>query len=81
MMVKKMVLLCKSTQTSLAQKIWPQTEHPLTEVEECQAWALSTESHSEGVFYPPSLVSWPPHLLRDVSLPVIEPVLVVSLLI
>ena len=50
MMVKKMVLLCKSTQTSLAQKIWPQTEHLITGVEECQARALSTESVSEVSF-------------------------------
>ena len=50
MMVKKMVLLCKSTQTSLAQKIWPQTEHLITGVEECQARALSTESVFEVYF-------------------------------
>ena len=37
MMAEKMVPLCKSTQTSSAQKMWPQTEHPLNGVEECQA--------------------------------------------
>ena len=80
MMVKKMVLLCKSTQTSSAQKMWPQTEHPLTEVEECQAWAHSTESLSKGLLHSPFLVSRSPSLLQDAPIPVSRPVLVVSLL-
>ena len=37
MMAEKMVPLSKSTQTSSAQKMWPQTKHPLNGVEECQA--------------------------------------------
>ena len=79
MMAEKMVPLCKSTQTSLARKMWPQIEHHLTVVEECQGRALSTESLSKGLLHPPSLVSWPPPLLRDALIPVPRPVLVVSL--
>ena len=63
MMVEKMVPLCKSAQTSSAQKMWPQIEHPLTRVKECQARALSIESLSKGLLHPPSLVSRPPPLL------------------
>ena len=59
MMAEKMVSLCKLAQTSSTQKIWPQTEHPLTEVEECQARDLSAESLFEGLLHPLSLVSWP----------------------
>ena len=50
-------------------------------VEECQTQALFVESLFEGLLQPPSLVSRPPHLLRDVPFPVIKPVLVVSLLV
>ena len=81
MMAKKMVSLCKSAQTSSTQKMWPRTEHPLTGVEECQTRTLSTESLSKGLLHYPSLVSWPLPLLRDVPLPVLGPVLVVSLLV
>ena len=34
-MAKKMVPLCKLTQTSSTQGMWPQTEHPQTRVEGC----------------------------------------------
>ena len=63
MMTEKMVSLCKSAQISSAQEMWPQTEHPRTGVKECQARALSSESLSEGLLYPPSLISRPPPLL------------------
>ena len=63
MMAENMVPLYKSAQTSLAHKIWPQTEYPLIGVDECQARALSTNSHSENLLHPPSLVSRPPPLL------------------
>ena len=49
-------------------------------MEECQAWAFSTDSHSEGLLHPPFLVSRPPSQLWDVSVPVPGPVLVLSLL-
>ena len=80
MMAKKMVPLCKSAQTSSAQKMWPQTKHPLTGVEECQARALFAQSLFEGLLHPPSFVSRPPPLLRDALIPVLGPMLVVSLL-
>ena len=79
-MAEKMVPLCKSTQTSLAQGMWPQTEPHLTKVEECQARVLSAKSLFEGILHPPSLVSWPPPLLWDAPVPVIGHVLVVSML-
>ena len=63
MMAEKMVPLCMSAQTSLALKMWPQIEHPLTGVEKCQARALFVESLSEGLLHPPSLVSRHPTLL------------------
>ena len=77
-MVEKMVLLCKLTQTSLTQRMGPQTEHPQTKVEGCQAQALSAQSLSEVLTHPPSLGSQPPPLLRDVPVPIPEPVLVVA---
>ena len=80
MMAKKMVPLCKLAQTLSARKMWPQTKHPLTGVEECQARALSAKSIFEGLLHPPSHVSLPPPLLRDALVPVPRPVLVVSLL-
>ena len=80
MMVEKMVPLCKSTQTSLAQEMWPQIERPLIGVEECQARVLSAQSLSKGLLHPPSLVSLPPPLLQDAPVPDLEPVLVVTLL-
>ena len=80
MMAEKMVLLCKLTQISLAQEMWPQTKHPLTGVEECQARALFAQSLFEGLLHPPSFVSRPPPLLRDALIPVLGPMLVVSLL-
>ena len=80
MMAKKMVPLCKSAQTSSTQKMWPQTEHPLTEVEKCQVQALSTKSLSKGLLHLPSLVYRSPSLLRDALVLVSGPVLVVSLL-
>ena len=81
MMAKKMVSLYKLAQTSSAQKMWSQTKHPLTRVEECQARAFSTDSHSKGLLHPSSLVFRPPSLLRDVPLHVPRPMLVVSLLV
>ena len=63
MMVEKMVPLYMSTQTSSAKKIWPQTEHPLSGVEECEARALFAQSLFEGLIHPPSLKSWPSPLL------------------
>ena len=60
--------------------MWPQTEHPLTRVEEYQARAFSTDSDSENLLHPPSLVSRPPPLFQDVSVLVPGPMLVVSLL-
>ena len=80
MIAEKMVPLCKSDQTSSAQKIWPQTKHPLTGVEECQARDLSVESLSKGLLHHLSLVSWPPFLRQDVPVTVLGLVLVVSLL-
>ena len=75
MMAEKMVLLCKSTQ-----EMWPQTEHPLTGVDECQARALFAQSLSEGLLDPPYLISRTPPLFRDALVPIPEPVLVFSLL-
>ena len=60
--------------------MWPQTEHSLTEVEECQAWAHSAESLSKGLLHSPFLVSLSPSLLQDAPIHVPRPVLVVSLL-
>ena len=60
--------------------MWPQTEHPRTGVEECQARVLSTESLFKGLLHSPSLVSRPPPLLRDALIPIPGPMLVVSLL-
>ena len=80
MMAEKMNLLCMSTQTSLAQKMWPQTEHPLTGMEGCQAWAFYAQSLSKGLTHPPSLGSRPPPLLRDAPVLVPGPVLVIALL-
>ena len=80
MMAKKMVPLCKLAQTLSARKMWPQTKHPLTGVEEYQARALYTKSIFEGLLHPPSHVSLPPSLLRDALVPIPGPVLVVSLL-
>ena len=74
-MVEKIVSLCKPTQTSPTQGMWPQTEHPWTKVEGCQAWALF-----EGLTHPPSLRSRPPPLLRDAPTAVSRLVLVVALL-
>ena len=81
MIAEQMISLCKLAQTSLAQKIWHQTKRTLVGIEECQTRALSTESLSEGLLHPPSLVSRPSPLLRDVSFPILGPVLVVSLLV
>ena len=81
MIAEKIISLCKSAQISLAKKIWHQTERPLVGIEECQTRTLSTESLSEGLLHPPSLVSRPSPLLRDVSFPILRPVLVVSLLV
>ena len=81
MMVENTVLLYKSAQTLSTQKMWPQTEYPLTRVEECQTLALFVESLSEGLLHHPSLLSRPSPLLYNVSLPVPRPVLVVSLLV
>ena len=59
--------------------MWPQTEIPLTRVEEeYQAQALSAQSLSEGLTHPPSLGSRPLPLLRDASIPIPGPVLVVA---
>ena len=80
MMDEKMVPLCKSAQTSLTQKMWLETEHSLTGVEECQDRALFFESFSKGLLHPPSLISRPPPLLRDALVPILKPVLLVSLL-
>ena len=80
MMAENMVPLYKLAQRSSAQKMWPQTEHPLIGVEECQARAIFTDSHFENLLHPPFLVSQPLPLLQDVSVPVPGPVLVVSLL-
>ena len=80
MMAEKMVLLCKSAQTSSTQEIWPQTEHPLTRMDECQARVLSAESLFKGLLHPPFLVSRPPPLLWDAPVPVPGLVLVVYLL-
>ena len=63
MMTEKMVSLCKSAQISSAQEMWPQTEHPQTGVEECQARALSAQSLSKGLTHPPSLTFQPPLLI------------------
>ena len=49
MMDEKMVPLCNLTQTSSAQELVPQTEHPRTRVDGCQAWALSAQSLSESL--------------------------------
>ena len=49
--------------------MWPQTEHPMTGVEECQARALSVQSLSKGLTHPPSLKSRSPPLLRDAPIP------------
>ena len=73
MMAEKMVPLYKSTQKSLTQRMWPQIEHPLTRVEECQARVLSANSHSESLLHPPSLVSRPPPQLRDALVPIPKP--------
>ena len=62
-MAEKMVSLCKLAQTSSTQRMWPQTEHPRTGVDECQAQALFAESLSKGLLHPPSLISRPPSLL------------------
>ena len=80
MMAEKMVLLCKSAQTSSAQEMWPQTKHPLTGMDECQARALYAQSLSEGLLHPPYLVSRPPPLLQDAPVPIPGLVLVFSLL-
>ena len=71
MMAKKMVPLCKPARTSSTQEMVPQTEHPQTRVEGCQARARSAQSLFESLTHPPSLGSWPPPLLRDalVSIP------------
>ena len=80
MTIEQMVPLYKSAQTSLDQKRQPQTEHPLTEAEECQAHVLSAKSHSEGLLHPPSLVSRPSHQLQDVHVLIPKPVQVLYLL-
>ena len=80
MTAEKMVPLCKSTQTSSAQEMWPQIELPLTGVKEYQARALSVEILSKGLLHPLSLVSQPSFLLQDTLIPVFGPMLVVSLL-
>ena len=46
--------------------------------EECQARVFSTQSLSKGLTHPPSLGSRPPPLLRDASVPILGPVLVVA---
>ena len=79
MMAEKMVPLCKSARTSSTKKMWPQTEHSLTGVEEFQAQVLSAETLSEGPLHIPSLISRPSPLLRDVPLPIPRPMLVVFL--
>ena len=76
MMAEKMILLCKSAQTSSTQEIWPQTEHPLTRMDECQARALSAENLFKGLLHPPFLVSRRPPLLWDAPVPVPVPELV-----
>ena len=60
--------------------MWPQTEHSLTRVEECQARALSAEILSKGLLHLSFLVYLPPPLLRDALILVPGPVLVVFLL-
>ena len=80
MMFKKMVPLCMSAHTLSAQGMWPQTEHPRTGVEGCQARALYAQSLSEALTHPPSLGSRSPPLLQDAPIPVPRPVLVVALL-
>ena len=60
--------------------MWSQTEHSLIGVEKCQARALYTDSHFEGLFYHLSLLSWPSPLPQDVFVPIPRPVLVVFLL-
>ena len=50
------------------------------EVEKCQARALSTNRHSEGLLHPPSLKSLSPPQLQDVLVLVLRPMLVLSLL-
>ena len=80
-MPNEVVSLCEEAQTSSAQKMWPQIEHLITGVEKCQARTLSTESISQGLLHPPSLVSRPSTLLWHVPLFVPGPVLVVSLLV
>ena len=81
MMAERMVPLCKSAHTSSTLRIWPQTEHHLTGVEEeCQAWAFYAQSLSKGLTHPPSLGSRPPPLLRDAPTLVLRLVLVVALL-
>ena len=65
MMAENMVLLCKLTQTSLAQEMMPQTEHPQTGVEGCQARVLSAQSLFEDLTHHLSLRSRSPPLLWD----------------
>ena len=77
MIAEKMVPLCMSAQTSSTLKMWPQIEHPRTRVEGWQTQALSTQNLSEGLTHPPSRESRPPPLLWDVSVIVLELVLVV----
>ena len=62
-MAEKMVSLCKPTQTSSTQKMVPQTEHPRTEVEGCQARALSAQSLFKDLTHHLSLGSRSPPLL------------------
>ena len=74
MMAKKTVQLCNPTQTSSTQEMVPQTEHPHTGMDGCQARALSTQSLSESLTHLPSLKSRPSPLLRDTLAPTPAPV-------
>ena len=60
MMVKNMVLLCKSAQTSSTQKKWPQTNHLWTGEEGYQTQGLYDQNLSKGLTHPLSHESRPP---------------------
>ena len=76
---KKMGQLCTLTQISSTQERMPQTERPRSRVEEeCQTQAHSAQNPFEGLAHHPSLGSRPPPHLRDASIPIPGPVLVVA---
>ena len=81
MMAKKTIPLCNLTQTSSAQEMVPQTEHPQTGMDGCQARALSTQSLSESLTHLPSLKSRPSPLLRDALVPTPAPVPMLMLVV